>query len=274
MKERSIQFGASSALFGIVTDPASGAETGKPAVVILNAGLMHRIGPFRLHVALARTLARLGFTVMRVDCSGKGDSAQRQDAVSYREAARTDVAAALDYLQEARGVNHFMLIGLCSGADDAFTTATKDDRVSSLILLDGYAYRTPKFYLRRFGPKIISPMAWMRFIGRLFGRLRGSNGPPADDVFGMTFPPKESFATDLTNILDRNGFVLIVHTCGWADYYNYADQFADGFPLLAKRPNLRVEYYPDADHTYALSIDRTRLIRLVEQWCTEQWKSL
>jgi hypothetical protein len=49
-----------------------------PAVmfVLLNAGAVHRQGPFRLYVHLARRLAALGFSCVRFDQPGIGDSLQ------------------------------------------------------------------------------------------------------------------------------------------------------------------------------------------------------
>ena len=42
--------------------------------VFLSAGLLHRVGPHGLHVRLARELAQMGFSSLRVDLAGTGDS--------------------------------------------------------------------------------------------------------------------------------------------------------------------------------------------------------
>ena len=67
--ETPIQMGKSGALFGILTRASASREIG---VLILNAGLLHHVGPFRLHVLLARLLGERGFTTLRMDQSGKG----------------------------------------------------------------------------------------------------------------------------------------------------------------------------------------------------------
>jgi pimeloyl-ACP methyl ester carboxylesterase len=271
MKERFAQVGPSNSVFAIVTEPDSELDD-KPAIVLLNAGLMHRIGPFRMNVRIAREVAELGFPAIRIDCSGKGDSPPRADAESYREAIREDITAAFDHLQETSGSRRFVLVGLCSGADDAYDIATRDDRVCGVVLLDGYAYRTPKFYLRRYGPRIVNPIAWLRLLGRAFKRLgRGASSDPAEDVFGMTFPPKDEFERGLREIVDKGGAVLIVHSCGWSEYFNYPEQFGDAFPALSGNPAISVEYNPEADHTYSLSSDRMKLIRIVVDWIADRY---
>ena len=73
MIERPLYFGERSNLLGVLTAPAA-PHPGSPAVILLNAGLLHRVGPNRLHVDVARRLAEAGFTSLRFDMSGVGDS--------------------------------------------------------------------------------------------------------------------------------------------------------------------------------------------------------
>src|SRR5690606_37128378 len=51
MRESAVLFGAADSLVGIVTEPEPGtARTDAQAVLILNSGLVHRVGPKRMHV--------------------------------------------------------------------------------------------------------------------------------------------------------------------------------------------------------------------------------
>jgi len=50
MKESGFRFGRARHLVGVVGLPASPADN--VGVIVLNAGMVHRIGPFRLHVEL------------------------------------------------------------------------------------------------------------------------------------------------------------------------------------------------------------------------------
>ena len=79
MNEMVVSIGTNDALVGVYTAPA--CETSRdtpgdaPTVILLNAGVVHRSGPFRLHVEVARRLASLGYPCFRFDLAYLGDSA-------------------------------------------------------------------------------------------------------------------------------------------------------------------------------------------------------
>jgi len=75
IEETASCFGTPPRLFGIVSAPAA-QKSGK-AIILLNAGAVHHIGPNRLYVPLARHLARSGHVVLRMDIAGIGDSVPR-----------------------------------------------------------------------------------------------------------------------------------------------------------------------------------------------------
>src|SRR3954464_13203392 len=79
LTEEVLQFGEGGRLFGILTLPSVRPRNAHklPVFVFLSAGLLHRVGPYRLHVRLGRELARMGFTSLRVDLAGTGDSPPR-----------------------------------------------------------------------------------------------------------------------------------------------------------------------------------------------------
>ena len=275
MNERAGFFGKDRSIFGIVTEAEGNDQSAdKPAILLLNAGLMHHIGPFRMYVQMARALARLGFPVLRFDLSSKGDSPPRPGRLSYRESVRADVIEAMDFLGQSRGVQSFVLLGLCSGASDAFECAVDDARVSGLVLLDGYAYRTAGFYRRHYLPRLLNAAKWPAFAARLVKRLAGTPGggeASREDFYGMAFPGREVFRAGLEKMLARGAAVLIVHTGGWFEYYNDANQFREAFPDLARHPGMAVHYFGKADHTYTIASDRKALIELICNWAAAQW---
>ena len=136
-------------MVGVLSTSASeAAATDRPAVVILNSGIIHRVGANRMHVALARTLADKWYTVLRFDLSGIGDSEPRRDALAPHDAAMSDIEEVLDYLEENKGIRRVVLVGLCSGAIQALLYAANDARVVGLVLLDLYVPRTTGYVLR------------------------------------------------------------------------------------------------------------------------------
>ena len=58
--ERVLKLCDEHSLIAIVTEP-SAPQGAKPGVIMLNAGVLHRVGPHRLHVLLGRELAERGF---------------------------------------------------------------------------------------------------------------------------------------------------------------------------------------------------------------------
>lgn len=143
MIEKALRFGETNELVGVVTMPR-GAAAPRTAVLVLNAGLIHHVGPFRMHVELARALAGEGSLVCRIDQSGLGDSAPRPGAWTYEARAVRDARDAMDAVKARFGAEQFVLVGLCAGAMSVHRAAVADPRVVGVCLLDGYAYKTQK----------------------------------------------------------------------------------------------------------------------------------
>ena len=135
--EEVIHFGQSHALVGIVTRPShANANAELPAVVLLNAGLLHRVGPNRTYVQIARALARLGFTVLRFDFSGMGDSRPREDHLPYVQSAPAEAKEAMDWLTAHFGQKRFVMMGHCAGAGFSFLLAGQDARVVGAAVIN------------------------------------------------------------------------------------------------------------------------------------------
>ena len=73
-REMTVLMGRHKSLVGTLPIVAISAVTAPPTVVLLNAGIVHRVGPNRMHVLLARALAAAGIPSLRFDMSGIGDS--------------------------------------------------------------------------------------------------------------------------------------------------------------------------------------------------------
>jgi len=138
--ESTFSYGANARLFAILSEPVSGPKD--IAVVVPNTGANSRVGPNRFSVTLARRLASRGYTVLRVDLGGIGDS-PAADGVVENElfAARSidDVRAAIDALA-ARGYQRFVTLGLCAGAYMSFHACLADERVVGVGLINPPAF--------------------------------------------------------------------------------------------------------------------------------------
>ncbi len=177
-------------LFGIVHTPAGeGTPDRQVGINLLNPGIKYRVAPNRLNVILARCLARLGYTVLRFDPEGIGDSEGDLpsgglvgDIWGMIQQGRfvPDVLDANDFLLKRHDLPRLVLMGNCGGAITALLAAAEDSRVSGLSLADVPVYlwsssrsfadtavgggasvdRLFAGYLKR----VLNPGSWYRFL--------------------------------------------------------------------------------------------------------------
>jgi len=283
MNERAVLFGASGTLVGVVTSPEAAADG--PAFVMLNAGLLHRIGPHRLYVELANALASLGLASIRFDFSGIGDSGARADQLPARLAAVEETRDAMGVLEATVGSRRFVVVGLCSGADAAFRTAARDPRVVGAVLIDGPPYRSWQFFVRHYARRLLRPSSWRNALSGRHPvwnllRARGAGGAasnrrvpdraggglwpmPAD----RDIPPRREARDALRGLIERKVKICLVYTGGYGQFVNGAGQFGEVFPDLDARGCVQVERMADTDHTFTLRPHREGLIALLQSWC-------
>ena len=87
LKEVILSFGSEKSLVGVVTEPLESVARANVSIIVLNSGQVHRIGPHRMSVRMARELARKGIVTLRFDISGVGDSRVRSDHLPLDEYA-------------------------------------------------------------------------------------------------------------------------------------------------------------------------------------------
>src|SRR3954467_9323598 len=121
IRERVVAIGPDKNVVGILTEAAPNAgelpKSTLPNVVFLNAGVLHRVGPHRLHVILAHLLAGMGYRCLRIDLSGIGDSRNLPGTLTFRQSSVADARAALDFLETQGGKAPAIFFGRPPGAD-------------------------------------------------------------------------------------------------------------------------------------------------------------
>ncbi len=137
MREEIFNFGDELSLVGILTHKSELKNDNDVCVIFLNAGLIHKIGPNSLYVKIARSLAQNGVCSFRFDYSGMGDSSVSKTNISPNEIKNSEIKQAMDLLKNKINANKFVLIGLCSGAEDAFRATLIDNRVVGQCIIDG-----------------------------------------------------------------------------------------------------------------------------------------
>lgn len=285
--ERVHAFGKEGSLVGIVSVPkdpqAAAAAARRPFLVVLNAGLVHRVGPFGLGVQLARRAAARGFRVLRFDQSGLGDSAPRAGSLSMEERVVLDGREAFDFLDKTYGADRFVVGGLCSGALNAHRICVADERVMGMWMLDGYAYATALHYRERLLRRLQRPETWLPTAKRVADELRDRfdrwrreekavEAEVSDqrvDQFFSDWPPRASVREDLDRLLRRGVRMLFVYTGGWSGYV-HERQFDEMFPRLRSSLQARnlvtVRYHADADHTYVALSDRQKMLTDIDSF--------
>jgi pimeloyl-ACP methyl ester carboxylesterase len=270
MNEICTQFGTERHLCGTLTLP--GATPPAPVGVLLfNAGVIHRIGPHRINVKLARHLASLGIASLRFDLSGQGDSRASSSPAPYREQAVADLRAAMDQFERMTGVQRFAVFGICSGADHGWACAQQDERLVGLFMLDGYAYPTRKtrwlLYQRKFEERgWRSSLGWaVQRAADLPARLLGRSDAP-DTSDGRETPPAADFARATQALVDRGVDIVMLYSGSLLNTYNYPEQFQDVFGHHPFAQRIRCEFRPDIDHTVTPLAAQHETLRLVGDW--------
>lgn len=261
MHEQAFRFGSARHLVGVVGLPAV-IDHGV-GVIFLNAGMVYRVGPFRLHVDLSRRLNALGYPTLRFDLSTIGDSGASGQRLSRPEQVVADVSDAMELLTQQSGSTRFVLFGLCSGAQNAHSAAHADARVVGACFLDGYGHRTLGQRVRHYLPRLLS-LSWWR--QRLLRRGGAPSPRPAEPAFVVEPLPPKVVRAELADMLQRGLKLDFVYSGGVTRYFNHIRQFRECFGRLADHPGISASYFEETDHTYVLTGDRQRLLDHVAQW--------
>lgn len=278
MTESPQHFGPDGSLIGVLTLPErdEAAPGERVAVILFNAGVLPRVGPHRFNVKLARAAAGAGLPALRFDLAGQGDSRSAMAGGDYREQAVSDLRAAMDHLEASQGIRRFALIGICSGAVNAYWAALVDPRICGILLFDGYWYRSRWTTLVRHWKRAraaswraVLRALWRRVPGAM--RQAGGGDEPAAGIFdngAAKDPTAAEFGAAMEELTSRQVSVLLVFSGSVIDYYSYAGQFKDVFagqPFLSR---VQCQFRPDIDHTFLTLDCQRRMIDLTLAWAT------
>ena len=272
LKEEPLQFGERGRSLGILTLPSIRPRLEKelPVFVFLSAGLLHRVGPQRLYVRLARELSQMGFASLRVDLAGTGDSPARSGLTNQQSVA-ADFEEITSILGSRLGDVPLVLVGLCSGADNAIRLTLEEPRVVGMVLLDPICFRDDGFRTRAvIGAAFDGATHPVHHISvfrrRVKKFLQGKRR--VDQLSLRDLPSREQMRRAFDLIRDRNGLVLSVFTHYALRYYNQRRQLDRDLNVEGYQDFCTELFWPDIDHTYPLEVHRLRLMETIKNWAS------
>jgi pimeloyl-ACP methyl ester carboxylesterase len=280
VREEAIAFGERKSLVGIVTDPRiRNRKYVGTGVILLNPGIVHRVGPGRVYVKVARELASIGLVVLRFDFSGIGDSAVRHDNLRFDKSAVSEAQDAMECLAATRGIQHFIFLGGCSGAQISLETACCDARVIGAVLInfpvsqdeDGVANpdlinRRKSYYYSHYAlfsfkswSKVVSGTADYRQIARTLWFETKRRFPSRKNL------PREAtqFEAKLRRLVDAG--VRLTFLCSEGDprLEDLREAGGDGLKQLSASGRIALEIIPRSDHTFSSLHDQEQLLKVI-----------
>lgn len=273
--EQAVLLGPRKSMVGVFTPAVNPAAEPPPAVVILNSGIIHRVGANRMTVLLARALARAGHTVLRFDLSGIGDSEARADSLPPLEASLTDIREVLDHLESTRQIRRVVLVGLCAGADHSVFYAGSDPRVVGVVLMDATIPRSRGYYFNHYRRRLARPRSWVGvLLGRhpLWRKLWNRRNEPEDSSAEpprprLSDPHVRAYIERAYQSAVANGVqFLAVFTDGVELRHNYRRQLLDALPNVRFGNQLQLEYFSHCDHAFTRETHRARLMEMIVKW--------
>lgn len=273
-REQVALLGRDRSLVSIITRPATPPASDRPTVVILNTGIIHRVGHHRMYVTLSRVLADNGHTVVRFDFSGIGDSPSPKDRMSPLAACLEQVTDVIDSVARTHHSERFVLVGLCSGADHAILHACDDARVVGVVLMDPTVPPTLRYYFHYVLQRLPHARNWLSVISGRSGlmnmlathlgrRLRGGGGEPGEELSLQNLQFSPHLARAYRAVAQRKAKMLAVFT-SVSPRHTYPQQILDAFPETGS--SLRLEYFPESNHHFSPPVTRARLYRVIAEW--------
>lgn len=283
MREEVVKLGPGDSLVGIVH---SASEVEHPAprlgVILLNSGILHRVGPAGLYVRLARRLAAQGVVVLRFDQSGIGDSQARLDGMPWSDSSVQETRQAMDLLARTQNVSAFVLGGICSGAVVALNEAVDDQRVVGAILVNTQDQaRGETWDIRPYGQNkrkqiifrdsILSADGWRKLItGRANYRWivrmaltrpwKAVHTPDPDD------PDLKGAARKYTTLAERGVDLLLLYSDGDEGMYEMDLILGPRAQSLRGHENVDVQIVPNTDHLFTLIEKQQAFLDITTRW--------
>jgi hypothetical protein len=290
MKESIINFGKYNNLLGIITEPSI-RKSNSQIILLLNAGLVYRIGTNRINVKIARELAKSGYISFRFDFPGIGDRSKiTVNNESCKSSYCNSCVEAMDFIEKTYGENKFIVIGLCNGANIGFETAIFDSRITGIFSINGliktvnfekhmakaYFTITMRLYLKN----IFIPQKWLHLFRGENSILSGLRAKIMSLFSGKSVKTEvqESDYSELNEINDydvinkyesminRGVNIFFLFSSGSNIYEVYKSTIGRKLKKYCKQGKIILETTRDVDHTYTPVWSQNLILDRVNNW--------
>jgi hypothetical protein len=202
-------------------------------MVLVNSGIVHRVGANRMTVALARALAEDGVESLRFDMSGIGESSERVDDLGWEASAPLEIVEAVDRIADDQSAT--ALYGNCGGAAKSLWAAQIDRRVTGLVLTNPPPHPSEE---------------------------EGVDALSAERIAA-------TIAADLAALLDRGVWMLIIFAEGDSGLSYFKRRLAGALTPYLQTGRLRLEIVEQSNHTFSPAPARRRVIALARHWLAD-----
>lgn len=163
---------AGARLLGVIHEADDAATRLPLALVYLHGWAGYRIGPHQMFTKMARRAETQGFTSLRFDFRGRGDS-EGATAETTLTTMIEDALAATEYVLAKTGATQVALIGDCSGSEVAIGAGPQHPQIAAQVLwsapiVAGDRARTDlakrKSVLSAYGQKLLRRDTWSKLV--------------------------------------------------------------------------------------------------------------
>lgn len=283
---------------GVICRPDLPTTSDLPGVVLLSPGLLHRVGPNRIYVKLARSLAEAGYNVLRFDFSGQGESPPRTDNLPLQVRAIAETGAAIDHLIERVGCRNVVLIGHCSGAVFGLMSAFTDERIAGVVSIspeggdeDWVEFdrrkKEARYYANYYGKgaladagrwkrlltgradyasiarNVFRNIVWYRVTVQAYRlrSVRGASVKSADER-----PEVREFKDGLRSLAERQLPIILIHPDQSAGRELLRALLGDTIEEARRTGNVQIAVIPASDHMFTPLAAQRELILTIQEW--------
>jgi len=284
--EEVVSISSSQNIFGVLSTPI--IDDREKILVFINTGASHHAGPNRIHIDVARMLAKQGISTLRIDLSNLGDSSESYEIdppEEYPATATDDILLILTYLKTNLSNKQIVLCGISAGAHNIFHAALEPscENLCNIILINPETfywkpdqtifssgnpqteineiyYRKQIFNYKKWFALIINPTKIYRTLQFLILLLIKKAKLFLLFALGaLNIHIKSTLENDIIILANKDIGITLIYSQGDPGYKILMSQASRTIKNLANKNRYSSIQIPNADHTFSSIKSRKNL---------------